>query len=353
MEDDDENGRRFSLIRAPFPSLPDLSEYDQVAPFTKNDAGSLDVVCEAIYENLPIQHNPEAFSAETVHTPPGRLEPDNSQTNTDTTDFDNLWPDGTYCTIPGRAIKKYGSLCRRDSVDTVASSDNEAKREQKAAYRQELRKSSLIHVSDTNSIPVLEGLRKWASYRRISKEKAEENLESTHEKVYDTPNNNLNPYLTHRRAPKSSPTLPEQWKHSNGRRQTIVSPLESYNWDDAEASDQHAPPKKPPPRPAIGKQKKPILKNPISILNNDLKSDNVSNSQEGSGWFKKRIARLKRSRDNSEIFEQDTTDANANVAEEKEGKPFFYCKLISSYPKTAFGRFEFLHPFLKIFLSLD
>ena len=143
MEDDDENGRRFSLIRAPFPSLPDLSEYDQVAPFTKNDAGSLDAVCEAIYENLPIQHNPEAFSAETVHTPPGRLEPDNSQTDSDALDFDNLSPDGTYCTIPGRAIKKYGSLGRRDSVDTVASSDNEAKREQKAAYRQELRNRPL------------------------------------------------------------------------------------------------------------------------------------------------------------------------------------------------------------------
>ena len=339
MEAEDDHQRIFSLLRAPLPPIPDHAGDEQAASITSKDNGLLEEVDEAVYENLRFRRHPEAFSAGALCTLPKRSKQGNQQTDINT--FDDLPSDPTYCTIPRNAVRKHVTLGRRDSEDTVASSDNEVKREQKAAYRQELRKSSLIHVSDNNSIPVLEGLRQWASYRRISREKSEENLHDNHEKVYDTPNHNLNPYLTHRRAPKTSPKLPEQWKHSNQRPQTLVSPLESFDWDVVEGSEQHAPPKKPPPRPVIKKKNKPILKSPISILKNDLKSDNVPNSGDGSNWIKKRIERLKGADGKDEKFEYDTTDGCAGAADRKEKTPFFYCKLITAYPKTAFGMLDF------------
>ena len=353
MDDDNDNGRKFSLIKAPYSSLPDLSDYDHAGAIVKNDVEPYDAVDEAVYENIPLRRNSEVYSTDTAYRQSMQSEPDNTNTDRGTVDLDSITPDLINCSIPVRAFRRFGSLGRRDSVDTVASSDNEAKREQRAAYRQELRRSSMIHVSDNNSIPVLEGLRKWASYRRISKEKAEGNFENIQEKIYDTPNGNLNPYLTHRRAPRSSsPQIPEQWKDSKDHRQTIVSPLESFNWDDTDAPDQRVPPKKPPPRPAIRKHKKPTpipairnhkeststSKSPISILKNDLKSDNVPENQEEPGWFKKRVGRLKGSNDNSE-----TPVNEGSGVGNKERKPFFYCKLISSYPKTAFGRFMVLN----------
>ena len=353
MDDEEDRQRVFSLQRGPL--------HDQGLGTTPTSpsggpggTGLLEEIDDAVYENLRFRRHPEAFSshATLAGTPKRFLKKHAKDDHADCETKDFVDNDPTYSTIPKRHFNKHVRTTQQDSDAVDSDNDTEIKAQQKAAYRQELRKSSLQHVSDTNSIPVLEGLRQWASYRRISREQSQEDP-NRREKIYDVPdipNGNLNPWITHRRAPKSYPELPQTWDQSNedSGQQTIVSPLESYNWPDilqtghppagtdAELSELHAPPRKPPPR-LVKKKTKPILKRPINITKNDLNS-NSPQGEAKTSWFRRGIGRFKGPKGNSETLGPGGPESDRASEERRKKQPFFYCRLIAQYPKTAFGK---------------
>lgn len=332
MGDGADSQRVFSLVRAPRPVGNNTDSTCTTTQADKN-SGQLNESEDTIYENLRYRSNSEAFRLNTL---PKRSKDKNFGSDGNELYSDELAMDLIYGTIPKRACEKRMRLDRRDSDDTVSSYDGFKSRE-KAAYRQQLRKSSLIHVSDTNSIPVLEGLRQWASYRRISEEKSQENL---HNKKYDTPNGNLNPWITHRRAPKSHPQFPDEWNnfHVSTTHNTLVSPLESFNWDNRENSDHHVPPRKPPPRKsALKKTDKTIVKSPIAILKNDF-TNQIDHTEKEPSWVKKQLKGLIGIEDKTEKLEHDRPDGNRVDSERDKKSTFFYCRFITKYPKTAFGK---------------
>ena len=354
MDEEDEELRVYSVLRSPLPSHLNDDNFDttQRHDADNRSTGLLEDI-NSVYENLRFRPYHDDFNAPAVTYSATTNRSRNDQAKVSqrdnaciNKDFDSstTLPSGS---IPNRFVDNYMRIDRQPSDAT--DSDIENKTSQKLAYRQQLRKSSLIHVSDTNSIPVLEGLRQWASYRRISREKSQDGLNDTRS-LYETPYESLNPYLTHRRAPRSYPQLPTEWGQINDETGTKVSSLETYNWAEMLPTTQssadveeelRAPPRRPPPRKnAVRKKTKPILKRKISIMKNDLKS-NVSKPEDNRTWLSERLDILNRTKAKPEKLGNDNPERDRTSEEKEEKAPFFYCRLITEFPKTAFGEYFF------------
>ena len=368
MDEEDDELRVYSLLRSPLPSHVSEGYSDTHIPYNHdNTYDGLSEETDTVYENLRYQYcsddekdSFDSYSVDTEFPEYDRVDNSNQPENRDHTDLgiDNSKGWKTELGIPRGRL--YRSLPKSFSGDYVRvgrklsdanDSDIDNITPEKVTFKQQLRKSSLIHISDTNSIPVLEGLRQWASYRRISRQKSHEHPTETRE-LYDTPYESLNPWLTNRRAPRSYPELPKEWVPIQNPSDTKVTPLEAYNGPDIESTTAvsmennipsekpRVPPRKPPPRKNILKKKtKPILKRKISITKNDLKS-NVVQPEADRPWLTE-LKRLHRNNDSANNLSKDQSPSESSSEEEKT--PFFYCRLIADFPKTCFGKISIIY----------